>query len=75
MDEMLTVAEIEQRYPSEWVLLADPEVDDHAGLVRGKVVAHSKDREEVHRKDLELRLKRAAHLFTGPIPDDMVVVL
>ncbi len=42
MDEVLSMSEIEARYPSEWVLIADPEVDDRVGVVRGKVVFHSK---------------------------------
>lgn len=75
MGEVLTIPEIEARYPSEWVLLEDPEVDDRLGVVRGKVVFHSKDREEVHKKDRELRPRSAAHIYTGAIPEDAVIVL
>ena len=75
MDEILTLAEIEDRYPSEWVLVADPELDDELRVVRGKVVCHSKDRDEVYQKDIELRLSDAAYLYTGEIPKDTVVVL
>jgi len=75
MDEVLTVPEIEKRYPSEWILVADPEFDEHEDVARGRVVWHSKDRDEVYRKDMELRPRSAAYLYTGTIPDDMVVVL
>jgi len=75
MDEILTLAEIEDRYPSEWVLVADPELDDELRVVRGKVVCHSKDRDEVYQKDIELRLKHAAYLYTGKIPEGTAVVL
>jgi hypothetical protein len=75
MDEILTLGEIEERFDSEWVLIGDPELDENLEVVRGKVVFHSKDRDEVYRKDMELRLGSAAYLFTGKIPEDTAIVL
>jgi hypothetical protein len=75
MTEALTRQELENRFDSEWVLLEDPEVDEQFRVVRGKVVFHSKDRDEVDRKAIELRLKHAAFLYTGEIPEDSVIVL
>lgn len=75
MDEILTMAEIESRYPSEWVLVEDPEVNEHLEVLRGKVLWHSKDRDEVYSKAIELRPKSAAYVYTGTIPEDAVIVL
>ena len=75
MDEILTLAEIEEGYKSEWVLVEDPELDEHLRVVRGKVVCHSKDRDEVYQRAVELRLKHTAFLYTGKIPEGTVVVL
>lgn len=75
MDELLTVDEINARYASEWILLADPDVDDKLQVRGGRVVCHSKDRDEVDRKAVELRLKRSAFLYTGEIPEGTAVVL
>jgi hypothetical protein len=75
MDEMMTLAEIEARYPSEWILIADPEVDRHLDIIRGRVVCHSKDRDEVDRKAIELRLKSSVFHYTGEIPKDMEFAL
>ncbi len=75
MDEVLTREEIEQRFSSEWVLVAEPEVDEHLRVVRGRVVVHSKDREEVDRKAIELRLPSAAYLYTGEMPANTTIVL
>jgi hypothetical protein len=75
MDEVLTLAEIQSRYDSEWVLIEDPEVDEDLEIVRGKVLWHSKDRDEVYRKDMELRPRSAAYLYTGKLPTDAAVVL
>ena len=74
-EQVLTKAEIEKQFNSEWVLLQDPEVDEYQRVVSGKVVAHSKDRDEVYRKAIELRLKRSATLYTGKIPDGVAVLL
>ncbi len=75
MNEILTRSEIENRFPSEWLLINDPDVDQHMNVTRGTVVAHSMDRDEVYEKALELRLKRAAFLYTGQVPDDIVIIL
>ena len=75
MNEVLTRNEIETRFPSEWLLINDPDVDQHMSVTRGTVVAHSMDRDEVYQKAIELRLQHAAFLYTGQIPDDMVIVL
>jgi hypothetical protein len=75
MDEILTTAEIQERFDSEWVLVGDPELDENLEVVRGKVIFHSKDRDEVYRKDMELRPRSAAYLFTGKMPEDTAIVL
>jgi hypothetical protein len=68
MDEVLTRAEIEARFPSEWVLLADTQHDEHLRVLGGRVLCHSKDRDEVYDKAVELKPKSGAVLYTGKIP-------
>jgi hypothetical protein len=75
MDEILTLAEIRKQFDDEWVLIEDPELDENLEVVRGKVIFHSKDRDEVYRKDMELRPGSAAYLFTGKMPEDTVIVI
>ncbi len=75
MNETLLLEEIERRFDSEWVLLEDPETTPDLEIIRGKVLWHSKDRDEVYRKAIELRPKHSAILYTGTIPEDMVVIL
>jgi hypothetical protein len=75
MDEILTVAEMESRYVSEWLLVEEPQTDESLEVHSGKVRFHSKDRDEVYRKAIELRPKRFAVLYTGSIPKDAAVVL
>ena len=75
MDDILTMDEIRSHCDVEWVLVEDPELTPELKVVRGKVVWHSKERDEVYGKLLELRPKHAACLFTGPLPKDMEYVL
>lgn len=75
MDEVLTADEIEKRFPSEWILLEDPETDKALVVRRGKVLYHSKDRDEFDRTVLRFRPKRFAVLYTGESPEGMEYLL
>ena len=75
MDEVMTVGEIEGQFTSEWVLVEDPQTDEALQVKAGRVRWHSKDRDEVYRKALELRPKRFAMLYTGSIPAGSEIVL
>ena len=75
MDDILTIAQIEARFTSEWVLVEAPQTNDALEVQSGKVRWHSKDREEVYRQAVALRPKRFAILYTGKMPEDTAVVL
>jgi len=75
MDKLLTIAEIEARYPSEWVLLDDLETNEVQQVLAGKVLYHSKDRDEIYDKVMELRPKHFAVRYTGTMPEDEEFVL
>ena len=75
MDEILTTAQIETQFESEWVLVEDPRTDEALTVQRGNVRWHSKDRDEVYRKAVELRLAHFAILYTGKIPKDAAILL
>ena len=71
----MRIIEIESQFDSEWILVDEPETNEQLEVLKGKVVHHSKDRDEVYRKAVALRPKRCAILYTGEIPEDAVVVL
>jgi hypothetical protein len=75
MIDTLLITEIEEKYPSEWILLEDPQTGDDLKVKSGKVLWHSPDRDEVYQKAIELRPQHSAFLYTGTIPDDMEFVL
>jgi hypothetical protein len=46
---VLTREQMKASYPDQWLLVTDCELDSSTSLHKGRVVAHSKDRGEVHR--------------------------
>ena len=74
-NDVLTVEEIKSRYDSEWILLSDPKVNSRQEVISGRLLFHSKDRDQVYRKAIELKPKHSAFLYTGRMPDDMAYVL
>ncbi len=75
MEKIMTSAEIQSGFDSEWVSLVEPETNQQLEVVKGKVVHHGKDRDEVYRKAITLSPKRFAILYTGQIPEGSEVIL
>ncbi|MEY3867053.1 MAG: hypothetical protein RLZZ338_944 [Cyanobacteriota bacterium] len=72
--DVLTLAEIRQKYPHQWVLVIEPELDHNLEIIRGKVVVNSLTKEELY-EQLHLREgKSSAIEYTGEY-DDAVVLL
>ena len=75
MGEVLTIAQIEAQFESEWILVEEPQTNEALEVQKGTVRWHSKDREEVYRKAVEMRPRRFAILYTGKMPKDTAIVL
>jgi hypothetical protein len=80
MDEILTMEEMRERYPGEWVLIGCTELDPEMRILRGRILAHSLDRDEVYRQiPLSLlvddQIVALAVEYMGEVPEDVVVVL
>lgn len=71
----MTYEQIKARFDSEWVLVGEPETDEALNIRSGTVLHHSKDREEVYRRAIELRPPRVAVMYAGTIPEDTAVVV
>jgi hypothetical protein len=68
MDEVLTIEEIKQRFPDEWVLIENPQTNEFQQVVAGRVRHHEKDRDAVYRKAGELpRPVKVAVRYTGEL--------
>lgn len=75
MSEVLTIDEIRARHDGEWVLVGDPVQDEKLKVLAGTVLAHSKDRDEVYARAIELRPRRSATLCFIPMPKEMIFIL
>jgi|GEM_PF-516763 len=71
MNELMSVTDIQDRFESEWVLIKDPEFTKRLEVRGGKVLWHSKDRDEVYRKARELHLgpKHSAILYVEALSE------
>ena len=48
LNPRLSLAEIRQSYPNQWVLVIEPTLDDNLNLIDGKVVYHTCDKEDLY---------------------------
>ncbi len=74
----MTIEEIETQFDGEWVLFGDPEINEYLEVVRGKVLSHSADRDEVNRFMAPLpddEFRRLASLYNGDVPRGTAVLL
>lgn len=76
-DGILTMEEIREQYAGEWVLIECIELDEDLQVVRGRVLAHSFNDEEILQKFLELRDQQIpiALEYLGQIPEDVIVIV
>lgn len=73
MNKKESMEKIEQRHPNEWLLIVDYETDASTRLTKGRLVAHSKSQEEIHRALTKYKGKKCIH-YSGKLPKDVRVV-
>ena len=75
MENPVAVDDLKGRYPGEWVLLAEPQVDSDLRVVRGVLRYHSPVRDQAERFAIESGCVAGAVLFLGEPPRDAVFAL
>jgi hypothetical protein len=75
MTDVLTMAQIEAWFPNQWVLIGELRTDARLHILSGRVLFHSKGRDEAHQKLLELPGGHLAILYNGSPPPDMAFAL
>ncbi len=66
---------IKKTFKDQWVLIEVEKVDESFNVVEGEVLAHSKDKNEVYQKLLQIRPKEFSIEYTGDIPEDLAIVM
>jgi hypothetical protein len=67
--EILTLEEIQEKYPQQWVLIAYTEEDEYLNVIRGEVLAYSPNCDEIEDYLPNRNGKAVAIEYTGPIPE------
>ncbi|VTS02205.1 unnamed protein product [Gemmata massiliana] len=76
VEPYLTMAEIEAKYPNEWVLVDKLKKGRDGFAVGGIVAAHGADKEAVLRQAESIpKPVDLAFYYTGPIPEDVIFLL
>jgi hypothetical protein len=75
MSEVISIDKIKADFDSEWVLIENPETSETLEVNSGKVLWHSKNRDEVYRKAIELKPRNSAVLYLGAMPEDTAIIL
>jgi hypothetical protein len=78
--KIMTVAEIRQAYPDEWVVMEITRDAKDTERVRGRLIAHGRDRADIEEPFLRFCADhpqtRVYRFFTGEIvPEGVVVIL
>jgi hypothetical protein len=71
----MTLDEMKKVFPSEWLLIIEPNSNEKHELIKGIVGFHSKDRDETYRYAIANKPKRFATLYTGKLPKNSAVIL
>ena len=67
------IVRIKRRYPKEWLLLTNITADKLTRPVKGKLVAHSKNRDEIY--DRLSRYRGGFYItYSGKTPKNLVVL-
>lgn len=67
--------DIKKSYKDQWVLIEVEKVDKSFNIVEGEVLAHSKDKDEVYQKLLQIRPREFSIEYTGEVPEDLAIVM
>lgn len=73
-NERLTLEEIEQKYPNEWLFIIDCEISENTELLSGVVFANSKSRDDISEVSSNYEGSAAIH-YTGGLPEGMRYLL
>ena len=73
--QVLTLEEIINKHPNEWVLIAYTELDENLNVVRGQVLANSENCDDIYDLLLSTKDISVATQYTGEIPENIAMVL
>ena len=74
--DILIISEVENKYKNEWLLFEVTDCDELNQPIKGRLLLHTKSRDLLEKKLVELDVPCTYHIYTGdPIPEGCSVVL
>ncbi|MFQ6059262.1 MAG: hypothetical protein ACE5MB_10350 [Anaerolineae bacterium] len=75
-DEIVLISEVETLYPDEWLLFEVVETDEMNRPIKGRLLAHTPDRELAEEAFLEAEAEHVYFYYNGePLPKGMSAAL
>lgn len=75
MPEILTIDEMKHHYDGEWLLIAYTELDDQLRVLKGEVLIHSPNRDDIYNALSLGRGRDVAIECFATIPEDAAFIL
>jgi len=66
----MKIEHIKEQFPDEWILIEVLKVDKFGKVLEGKLIAHSKKRNDTYKAMETIRVSHVAHFWNGKISDD-----
>ncbi|MDE0636866.1 MAG: hypothetical protein OXI43_13595 [Candidatus Poribacteria bacterium] len=73
-NERLTLEEMTEKYPDQWLFIIDCEISENTELLSGVVFAHSESRDDISEVSSNYEGSAAIH-WTGGLPEGMRYLL
>ncbi|MEW6095590.1 MAG: hypothetical protein AB1567_03565 [bacterium] len=70
----MNINEIKKQYKDEWVLIESGDYGEDLNIKEGKVIAHSKDEEEIYSLLAKTKGKNITIEYLGEPPKDVAVL-
>jgi hypothetical protein len=64
---LITLQEMYQLYPNQWLLIVNLELDDNLNIVRGQVIANSNNSDELYEQLVSIDYKSASIEYIGDL--------
>jgi len=75
MSEIMTFEEMQNRYNGEWLLIAYTSVDDNLQIIKGEVLAHSQNKEDIYKALESVKEQPLAIEYVGQVPENLAFIL
>ena len=75
MSDLMTFEEMQQNYHGEWVLIAYSSTDENLPVIKGQVLAHSLNKEEIYQALESATEEHLAIEYLGQVPEENDLIL